>query len=151
MALDFITGAEELATKVLGFFKTPEDALAGTKALYDFQSKIQEIETSKYLADIELLKAQAATNTVEAGSSNLFVSGWRSFCGWAAGITVFGGIWLGLILLAFGRDIAMAATILLGTPFTILMGMLGLHSYERKQGVAPDQSPSGVPTPSPKK
>jgi hypothetical protein len=147
MALDFITGGEELATKILGFFKTPEDALNGTKALYDFQAKVQEVEASKYMAEIDLLKAQSATNTAEAASSNLFVAGWRPFCGWASGITVFGGVWFGLVMLFMGKpEIPTAIAMLIGIPVSVLMGMLGLHSLDRYNGVSAEQDPAD-PTP----
>jgi hypothetical protein len=151
-----IGGAVESVATLIGRFVTDKNAQAQLIGAHEHDKAEYALaqlaaQKEQYIADIELLKAQAATNTVEAGSSNLFVSGWRPFCGWAAAVTVFGGIWAGLIMLAFGHDYAGAITIILGIPNFLLLGMLGLHSYERKQGVAPDQSPSGVPTPSPKK
>lgn len=150
-----IGGAVESVATLIGRFVTDKNAQAQLIGAHEHDKAeyaLAQLATQKeqYIADIELLKAQAEVNKIEAGSSNIFQSGWRPFSGWAAGVTVFGGIWFGLVMLAFGRDMAMAVTILLGIPNFILLGMLGLHSYERKQGVAPDQSPSGDPTPTPR-
>lgn len=120
------------------------------KAAEDLAAKAADAQHQIELAEIDLLKAQAATNTAEAGNSNMFISGWRAFAGWAAAVTVFGGVWFGMVMLALGKDgISSALSILLSIPVSILFGMLGLHSAERKWGVAPDQSASGVPTPLP--
>jgi len=86
--------------------------------------------------------AQLEVNKVEAGSSSMFVAGWRPFVGWvcAAGCA---WNWIGLpmgvfIAAAIGHkldlrpaDLSEMLPLLLG-----LLGMGGLRTFEKTQGVA---------------
>jgi len=109
-----------------------------------------DMQQAAHSEETELLKAQAAVDLEEAKSSNFFVAGWRSFSGWAAAITTYGGIWFGMVMLALGRDPVISALVMLmGIPVSLLFGQLGLHTAERKWGVAPDQSPDYHATPLP--
>lgn len=86
--------------------------------------------------------AQMEVNKVEAGSSSMFVAGWRPFVGWvcAAGCA---WNWIGLpvgvfIAAAIGHrldlrpaDLSEMLPLLLG-----LLGMGGLRTFEKTQGVA---------------
>ena len=45
-------------------------------------------EGEQLKADLQLSLAQADINKVEAGSSSIFVSGWRPFIGWVCGCGV---------------------------------------------------------------
>ena len=49
-----------------------------------------EIATMSERHAQELAKGQIEVNKVEAGSSSLFVSGWRPFIGWTCGLGMFG-------------------------------------------------------------
>src|SRR5260221_11854417 len=135
MAFDFITGGEELVTKILGFFPDAGSKEKAKEALYAFQGKLQEIEGQKYQADIDLLKSQAATNTEEAKSANIFVAGWRPFAGWSATIS--------FILLSFALLIAVWNHVDVGGYMyvysavgALLMQMLGLRTFEKYHGIA---------------
>jgi hypothetical protein len=85
----------------------------------------------------EINKAQLEVNKVEAGSTSLFVSGWRPFVGWTCGVALCYHFilqpFLTFLLFAFGYQITLP-TFDMGTLTTILMGMLGLgglRSYEK--------------------
>ena len=94
--------------------------------------------------DAALAQAQQQIdiNKIEAGSSNVFVSGWRPFIGWVCG-SAFALHFLFLPLLnwlaeLFGHD-AIAIPFDMATLSTVLMGMLGLgtmRSVEKWRGVA---------------
>ena len=92
-------------------------------------------EKAQLIAEID--KAQLEVNKVEAGSTSLFVSGWRPFVGWTCGVALCYHFilqpFLTFLLFAFGYQITLP-TFDMGTLTTILMGMLGLgglRSYEK--------------------
>jgi|TARA_B100000214_G_scaffold375442_1_gene361795 hypothetical protein len=92
-------------------------------------------EKAQLIAEIN--KAQLEVNKVEAGSTSLFVSGWRPFVGWTCGVALCYHFilqpFLTFLLFAFGYQITLP-TFDMGTLTTILMGMLGLgglRSYEK--------------------
>ena len=79
----------------------------------------------------EINKAQIEVNKVEAGSTNLFVSGWT--CGVALCYHFVLQPFLAFLLYSFGQQIALP-TFDMTTLTTVLMGMLGLgglRSYEK--------------------
>ena len=85
----------------------------------------------------EIKKAQIEVNKVEAGSTNLFVSGWRPFVGWTCGVALCYHFvlqpFLAFLLYSFGQQIVLP-TFDMTTLTTVLMGMLGLgglRSYEK--------------------
>jgi len=85
----------------------------------------------------EINKAQIEVNKVEAGSTNLFVSGWRPFVGWTCGVALCYHFvlqpFLAFLLYSFGQQIVLP-TFDMTTLTTVLMGMLGLgglRSYEK--------------------
>jgi hypothetical protein len=89
-------------------------------------------------------KAQVATNTVEAASSSLFVSGWRPFIGWVCG-SACAWNWIGIsvvksicALLAYKLLIPLEAASLTEM-MPVLLGLLGLgtlRTVEKINGVA---------------
>lgn len=92
-------------------------------------------EKAQLIAEIN--KAQLEVNKVEAGSTSLFVSGWRPFVGWTCGVALCYHFvlqpFLTFVLYSFGQQITLP-TFDMGTLTTILMGMLGLgglRSYEK--------------------
>lgn len=87
-------------------------------------------------------KAQLAVNQVEAGSSSIFVSGWRPFVGWVCGFAL---VYKFLVEPALLFGFAVAGKVVELPPFdfssliAILMGMLGLgamRTYEKTRGVS---------------
>ena len=136
--IPFLSILSPIVGKILD--KIP-DAGARDKARMEFELQIVQQETKL----IELLQAsdnkQADVNIEEAKSANLFVSGWRPFCGWACGISL---AWqyivapvITYVLTVSGHPVTLPVFDF-STMSTILMGMLGLGSlrtYEKYQDV----------------
>ena len=90
----------------------------------------------------ELAKGQLEINKAEAASGSVFKGGWRPFIGWVCGVAfayhfvlqpfiVFG-------VTAAGVEIPELPSFDMGSLMTVMMGMLGLgglRSYEKKQGL----------------
>jgi hypothetical protein len=94
--------------------------------------------------DAALAQAQQQIdiNKIEAGSTNIFVSGWRPFVGWACGVA-FAGHFIVLPTLNWLVQLFGHAPITIpfdmDTLSTVLMGLLGLgamRSVEKVAGVA---------------
>ena len=99
------------------------DKVAGhvDKFTLDKEEKAQLIQ--------EINKAQIEVNKVEAGSTNLFVSGWRPFVGWTCGFALCYHFVLQPLLMfvlsAIGNPMELPGFDMT-TLTTVLMGMLGL-------------------------
>jgi|TARA_B100001939_G_scaffold80787_1_gene68597 hypothetical protein len=107
------------------------DKVAGhvDKFTLDKEEKAQLIQ--------EINKAQIEVNKVEAGSSSLFVSGWRPFVGWTCGVALCYHFvlqpFLMFILSSTGNPMELPVFDM-STLTTVLMGMLGLgglRTYEK--------------------
>ena len=107
------------------------DKVAGhvDKFTLDKEEKAQLIQ--------EINKAQIEVNKVEAGSTNLFVSGWRPFVGWTCGFALCYHFVLQPLLMFIlsstgnpmelpGFDMTTLTTVLMG-----MLGLGGLRSYEK--------------------
>ena len=90
---------------------------------------------------ISLQIAQIATNTEEAKSTNVFVSGWRPFVGWAGGC----GFAYATIVEPIARFVATVgfhytgAFPVIDTMLTMqvlfgILGLAGMRSYDKKNG-----------------
>ena len=99
-------------------------------------------ELAQLNADLQLAVAQAATNTEEAKSGSVFVAGWRPWVGWVCGcgfaIQYIVIPVTNVVLIACGQgrvdiptDTAALVTMLGG-----LLGLGGLRTAEKIQGVA---------------
>ncbi len=101
-----------------------------------------EIATMSERHAQELAKGQLEINKAEAASGSVFKGGWRPFIGWVCGVAfayhfvlqpfiVFG-------VTVVGVEIPELPTFDMGSLMTVMMGMLGLgglRSYEKKQGL----------------
>ena len=101
-----------------------------------------EIATMSERHAQELAKGQLEINKAEAASGSIFKGGWRPFIGWVCGVAfayhfvlqpfiVFG-------VTAAGVEIPELPSFDMGSLMTVMMGMLGLgglRSYEKKQGL----------------
>ena len=101
-----------------------------------------EIATMSERHAQELAKGQLEINKAEAASGSVFKGGWRPFIGWVCGVAfayhfvlqpfiVFG-------VTVVGVDIPELPSFDMGSLMTVMMGMLGLgglRSYEKKQGL----------------
>lgn len=103
-------------------------------------------KTEQEKAEMSLLVAtvtgQMQVNQVEAANPNVFVSGWRPAIGWVCGGACAWN-WIGLPIVKTGCIIAGYEVALEAADLTemlpILLGMLGmagLRTYEKREGVA---------------
>ena len=126
MSLDPVTAGLDLANSVVG-------------KLWPDKS---EQEKQQLAMAVTMVQGQLATNTEEAKSSSLFVSGWRPFIGWVCGISCAWN-WVGLkialfIAAYFGHELKIAPADI-SEMMPVLIGMLGLggfRTYEKLNGVA---------------
>ena len=102
-----------------------------------------EQEKAELQAALIVVQGQLAVNQAEAGSSSVFVAGWRPFIGWVCG-SACAWNWIGLplakvgLLLAGGPALTLAPADL-SEMLPVLMGMLGLgalRTTEKIKGVA---------------
>ena len=133
MALDPISAALEIGnTLIQRIFPDPQQAAEAKLKLLEMQQS----------GDLAVMVAQTDTNKIEAGSSSVFVAGWRPFVGWVCGC--------GLAYVAIVEPIARFIATMLGytgefppidTTLTMqvligLLGMGGLRSLDKYNGVA---------------
>ena len=104
------------------------------------QLELLKLEQS---GDLAVMTAQTDINKVEASNSSIFVSGWRPFVGWVCGIALL----YAAILEPFSRFVAQVIFKYAGefphidTELTLqillgLLGLAGMRSWEKKEGVA---------------
>lgn len=133
MALDFITGAEDLVKTIVD--KVAPDANLETQG--KITQALQELNNA-----YALQAAQIGTNTEEAKNASLFVAGWRPAVGWICA----GGLAYVSIIEPLARFIAVVIFAYTGTfpvisteiTLQVLLGMLGLagmRSFDKKNGV----------------
>lgn len=133
MALDpFTAGFDLIKTGLDKFFPDADTELKGK-----LEAAASEINNS-----YQLQLSQLEINKVEAGSTSLFVSGWRPAIGWVCGVS--------LLYAALVEPIArFIATVLftytglfpiINTELTLqillgLLGLAGMRSFEKSKGV----------------
>jgi hypothetical protein len=101
-----------------------------------------EIATMSERHAQERAKGQIEVNKAEAASGSVFKGGWRPFIGWVCGIAfAYHFVLQPLIVFgvtAAGVEIPELPSFDMGSLMTVMMGMLGLgglRSYEKKQGL----------------
>lgn len=134
MAFDPISLALEIGNKVLD--RVFPDPTERAKA----QLELLKLEQS---GDLAVMTAQTDINKIEAASTNLFVSGWRPFIGWGCGIAfIYSALlepflrFIATVIFKYqglypAIDTSLTLQILLG-----LLGLAGMRSWEKKEGVA---------------
>ena len=121
------------------FFPDPAQAAA---AQLELLKMAQTGELAQLAADAEIAKAQIVVNQVEAGSSSLWVAGWRPFVGWVCG-AAFAYKFVLAPAIAFALTAAGHPIDLPVLDFTemstVLLGMLcigALRTVEKVKGIA---------------
>ena len=101
-----------------------------------------EIATMSDTHAQQALMGQLEINKAEAASGSVFKGGWRPFIGWVCGVAfAYHFVLQPLIVFgvtAAGIDIPELPEFDMGSLMTVMMGMLGLgglRSYEKKQGI----------------
>lgn len=95
-----------------------------------------ELERQAAKGDLDLLLGQLKINAAEAQHKSVFVAGWRPFVGWVSGLSLMHDFliapYTGALL-----DITLTSNTTVLMP--ILMGLLGLRSFDKYRGTATDK------------
>jgi len=133
MAIDPISAALDIGGKLIDrLWPDPTQAA---------QAKLELVKMQQN-GDLAVMVAQTDINKIEAGSTNIFVSGWRPFVGWVCGAGLayvavlepmlrFIATMLGYTGLFPEIDTTLTMQVLIG-----LLGMGGLRSLDKYNGVA---------------
>lgn len=122
--------------KIVGVFKVPPEQVLAS------QTELEKIRLGLESQLVEQVTAQIEVNKAEAASGSVFVAGWRPFVGWVCGFAlasqfIIGPLFTWITALAKhptpypNLDYSSLSTLLLG-----MLGLGGMHAYERVQGVA---------------
>tara|TARA_R110000796_G_scaffold63156_1_gene145617 strand:- start:357 stop:758 length:402 start_codon:yes stop_codon:yes gene_type:complete len=121
------------ATELAGKFIQDKDQAA--QLAHDLTTMADKHAQQAMLAQIEVNKAEAASGSV-------FKGGWRPFIGWVCGAAFAYHFvlqpFIVFVVAAAGITIPELPTFDMGSLMTVMMGMLGLgglRSYEKKQGL----------------
>lgn len=133
MALDPVTAALDIGGKVIDrLWPDPSQAAAAKLELLKLQQS----------GELAQITGQMDINKVEAGSSSVFIGGWRPFIGWVCGAS-FAYKFILAPAVAFGMTAAGHPITLPVLDFTemstVLFGMLGIggmRTIEKIKGVA---------------
>lgn len=133
MSLDPISILLDIGSKVIDrVFPDPAAAASAKLELIKLQQS----------GDLAVMAGQMKINEIEAGNASLFVSGWRPAIGWVCGGACAWN-WIGLPIVKLGLGLLAIKLELAPANLTemlpILMGMLGLgglRTLEKVQGVA---------------
>jgi hypothetical protein len=132
--MDPITAILGIGNKLIDHFFPDANQAAAAKL------KLLEMQQS---GDLQVMASQMEINKIEASNPSLFVSGWRPFIGWVCGISLTYaaiiepvGRFLATVLFKYVGafpviDTTLTLQILLG-----LLGLAGMRSWEKKEGVA---------------
>jgi len=134
MALDPISAALDIGGKLIDrLWPNPEEAAKAKLELLKMQQD----------GDLAVMTAQTDINKVEAQSTNLFVSGWRPFIGWVCGAAlVYAALleplarFIARVLFTYTGDFPVIDTTLTLQILLGLLGLAGMRSWEKKEGVA---------------
>lgn len=140
MALDPITAVLTVGSQLID--RLWPDAATAAQAKLDLLKLQQSGDLASMTAEAGLMTAQAGIDQVEAGSSNMFIAGWRPMVGWACAIGVAFQFVLqpviGSIFVLFGSHMILPV-LDTGTLMPLLMSMLGIgamRTYEKVTGTA---------------
>ena len=141
MAFDPISVALEIGGKVIDrIWPDPTQAAAAKLELVKMQ---QSGELAKLAADTDIAKGQLAVNAAEASSGSAYAASWRPTVGYVC-VAGLGYTFLLQPLLPWfaavcGAVVPPLPTLDTNVLMTLLLGMLGMggmRSYDKKQGVA---------------
>lgn len=117
------TLAKDIRSAITG--KLPADKQA------EIELKLLELETSA-------MNAQTEINKIEAGNSNIFISGWRPAIGWTCVAVFFMQSLIRPIILWIhpSANLPVIDTIVFDNILYGLLGIAGLRTVEKFKGVA---------------
>jgi len=134
MSLDPISAALDIGGKLIDrLWPDPTQAAAAKLELLKMQQS----------GDLAVMVAQTDINKIEASSSSLFVAGWRPFVGWVCGVSLIYAALLeplarfvSKVLFGYAGDFPVIDTTLTLQILLGLLGLAGMRSWEKKEGVA---------------
>jgi len=133
MSIDPITAGLDVFGKVIDKIFPDKTQADAAKA---------ELLKMQINGDLQLALGQQATNTAEAGSTSVFVAGWRPFIGWVCGMGCAWN-WIGLpiakLVCALMGQVIVLQMADLSEMMPLLLGMLGIggmRTFEKVRGVA---------------
>jgi Holin of 3TMs, for gene-transfer release len=149
--LTIIGGLTGIFGKIIDkIWPDPTQAAQAKLALLEAQQKGDLAELD---AEMKLALAQLDVNKTEAASPNVFVSGWRPFVGWVCGAAFAWAFvvspFVTYIAWLAGKDVGHLPVLDLSQMTPVLIGMLGLggiHAFERSKGVAEGQTDREMPS-----
>lgn len=134
MALDPISAALDLGGKLIDrLWPNPEEAA---------KAKLELLKLERE-GDLAAMVAQTDINKIEAQSTHLFVSGWRPFIGWVCGASlIYAALieplarFIAKVLFSYTGEFPVIDTTLTLQILLGLLGLAGMRSWEKKEGVA---------------
>lgn len=150
MSLDPLTAAFDLGK--IAIEKLWPDPSKRAYEMRKLEELKQKGDLAQLNASVKLMLAQIGVNKQEAKSKSLFVAGWRPFIGWAGGFSlVYAGLiypvllWVWSMLQALGyiqtgiTPPPFVESSTLGAIVTGMLGIGGMRSYDKKNGVQTDR------------
>ena len=135
-----LTGLGSVADLAKGIIdRVLPDPAAKIEAAFKLNQLQQDGEFKLIDAQLQAMQMQAEVNKVEAGSSALFVSGWRPFIGWVCGSAlvyqyILRPLLPWVVTLCGGHiDPPMGLDNIFSEIIMGMLGMGGLHSYDKLQ------------------
>jgi len=120
--------------------ETAREFIVDADKKVEFDFKLAELRDRAMARENELMMGQIDINKIEAGSSNLFVAGWRPFIGWVSGVAL-AHTWIGAPLILWVSQLNKWQVTLPAIPadqiFPLVMAMLGLgvmRTVEKSNG-----------------
>jgi len=104
----------------------------------EIEVQLAELADKADARENELLQGQIEINKVEAGSANLFVSGWRPFIGWVGGVAL-AYTWILSPLLKALFKLTELPALQASEIYPIILALLGIgtmRTVEKMRGVA---------------
>lgn len=121
-----------------GVAKIADEVFTTDEERHEFMLKVMSLHEQGKLAQI-------AVNMQEAKSASMFVAGWRPFIGWTCGAIVAWHFVLFHVMVALLTAFGLHEHAAMLTPISsdtmmfispVLMGMLGLRTFEKYKGVS---------------
>jgi hypothetical protein len=132
--MDPITAILGIGNKLIDHFFPDANQAAAAKL------KLLEMQQS---GDLAVMASQMDINKIEAQNPSLFVSGWRPFIGWVCGISLtYAAIiepvsrFLAKVVFQYTSEFPVIDTTLTLQILLGLLGLAGMRSWEKKEGVA---------------
>lgn len=134
MALDPISAALDIGGKLIDrLWPNPEEAA---------KAKLELLKMERD-GDLAVMVAQTDINKVEAQNPHLFVSGWRPFIGWVCGASlIYAALieplarFIAKVIFSYVGEFPVIDTTLTLQILLGLLGLAGMRSWEKKEGVA---------------